>query len=246
MWTLLLAAMYGPAVSVAGTGESGQQSGMAYLRQLVEETKAELKEDPGNTDLRYQLGAIYNELAVRGDEEALEKALKIFKQICESHPERTEALAFYGSMVVLKARYANIFRKNHYARQGFEILDRAVMEAPRNPQVRLIRAGNSAEVPGILGRGDEAQEDFQWLFERYREEPERFPPKFRRVFFVLAGKYLLDKGDPQSLKFLEKAKELPGSAHLTPQLKEELRKARKRFAENVEAANPGDTASQPA
>lgn len=217
------------ATADAASSDLAAEADFDLYRQLARELRAKLDSQPANLDLRYELGAVLNEMAVMGDEEALEEALRHFRYIYRENPERHDARAFYGSMQVLKAKYVSLFSKLKWAERGFQTLDNAVSNAPDTPAVRLIRFANSSQVPSFLNRDEVARQDLDWLLANLEAHPAGYTPEFRRIFFFFAGEWMLKQDDATCLKYLKKAASLPGSPHLGPRIERTLEKARQTF-----------------
>lgn len=191
-------------------------------------------QNPDDLELRYELGLAYNELALVGEEDALDKAIEQFEFILERDPSKAKAKAFLGSTTVLKAKYSSIFTKLSYAEKGFDILDEAVELAPDNPDVRLIRAANSSEVPRFLGRRDKAEEDFAWLLANIELNPVWFNDGLRRSVYLYAGEFALKRDDESAVELLQIAQATPGATRLEHRITEALEKAREEFPDSFQ------------
>lgn len=200
----------------------------------VERLETKVAENPENLELRYELGLAYNELALNDNEAALNKAIAEFEFILEKDPSRVKAQAFIGSLTVLKAKYASIFTKIHYAEKGFDMLDEAVEASPDDPDVRLIRAANSSEVPRFLGRSAEAREDFDWLLAHIKSNPEWFNDGLRRSVYFYAGEFALKRDDDAAVELLLTAQATPGATRLEHRITEALEKAREEFPDSFD------------
>ncbi len=198
--------------------------------------EAEVAQNPDDLDLRYNLGQAYNSLAMLDEEDeneaAMEKALDTFEYIYERDPRRIDARAMVGSTTVLKARFAFVITKIHWAKKGFAILDETVEAEPDNAHLRLIRAANSSKVPGFLGRGDEAREDFAWLLAEMARSPEKYEDAFRRSVYFYAGEYALENDDESAVDLLRKAQATAGAKSLDHRIAKALTQAEKEFPES--------------
>lgn len=208
--------------------ESPEATNIASLEQAVSGA-------PDDLDLQYQLGLAYNDFALLAEEdeneEALEKAIAIFEDIYKQDPSRVEAQAMLGSATVLKARFSSIFTKIRWAERGFVIIDEAVEADPENVGLRLIRAANAAQVPGFLGRSDEASGDFAWLLAEIEKNPEKFDDGLRRSVYFYAGEYRMKKDDKSAADLLLKAQATPGEDRLDHRITEALAEAQMKFPE---------------
>lgn len=201
--------------------------------QAVAELEAQVAHNPHDPEIRYRLGIAYNDLAQRGDEEALEKAINIFEALLAENPHMLKAEAMLGSATVLKAKYVSIFSKLKYAKQGFKTLDAVVDKAPENADIRLIRAINSSRVPGFLGRSNIAEEDFNWLLKTVKTNPNAFSSDMKRSIYFYAGEFALKSDDESAVYLLQRAQNTPGQSRLSLNIDETLAEARKTFPESI-------------
>lgn len=204
-------------------------SGVPSWDQRLSTLEAELAVNPDSAELRYQMGVLWNEKAVEGDGEALDQAIAVFEALVEDHPDSHRARAFLGSCYVLKARDASVFTKMRWCRKGFVLLDDTVTDAPDDLDARLIRAINAAQVPGFLGRGKVADEDFAYLLERADDPALEANQELRRAIYYHAGDYALQQRDSKAVTLLTKARQLPGDPSLDPAINQALEDARLRF-----------------
>ncbi len=170
-----------------------------------------------NTAYLYFLVAVY-----KHDSFAGEKAEKIYMEL-----NTPEALAFLGSIEILKARdlgnvgvfrgLVNIFKRWRYVKSGTEKLDRAVGENPDNLDIRIVRSITYLELPASFGKFGDGLRDMkvilEWLKEgtvKVQDEEEFFRDKSSLYYY--AGKYFLGNGQPNNAKemFLKSAE---SSAH---------------------------------
>ncbi|WP_269538912.1 tetratricopeptide repeat protein [Cerasicoccus fimbriatus] len=186
--------------------------------------------DPDNLELRYDLGIAYTEVAMNEeDEEALDRSLIIFKQILKDDPNNAKTRAMLGSNTVMKAQYVSIFSKLDYVEEGYTILDELIASDPNNPDTRLIRGINASRSPGFLGRGDVAEEDFNWLLTDLQKSANTYDDNYRRTIYYYVGDWYLDDRDKRCVELLLKASQLPGAPRLTDDIEKSLKKAQKRF-----------------
>jgi len=197
--------------------------------QSLSALQKRVAENPDNLEYRYDLGIAYNELAMDGDEDALERAMAIMEGILRDEPATRKARAMLGSMTVMKAQHAPLFSKLDYVKEGYGILDEIVEEHPDDPDLRLIRGANAARSPGFLGRGDVADEDFNWLVADIKRNPRAYNDNYTRTIFYYAGDWFLERREKRSVELLFRAKALPGAPRLAEPIKESLKKAKKMF-----------------
>lgn len=127
----------------------------------IRELEARLKATPDDESVLMELGRLYHDLGVAGDEKAVARAFELFDRAVKLDSTNAVALAYRGSIWTLRARDSwwppN---KLSYLRNGGEDLDGAVSMEPSNIMVRMIRGINSLGLPGFLGRLPKALEDF--------------------------------------------------------------------------------------
>ncbi len=224
-WTCL-----GPQAGAANTLPTDTLgAAMAVKKAASAKLAAELAAHPTDNEIRLQLGAVLCDMGAEGDEKSADEALALFKTMYTESPSNPEARAFYGNACVIEAKYAFFLFKLDWTDKGFAHLDAAVGAAPEVVSVRLIRALNSAQVPGVLGRDKVAREDFAWLMRRQTEHPEDFNPGVLRALYYYAGKYALERGESQSVTLLTQAAAVPGTSPLSEKVQAVLKEARAKF-----------------
>lgn len=185
--------------------------------------------NPDNLELRYELGIAYNEQAMQDNEKALDKAISVFKELVQDNPDMVKAKAMLGSCTVMKAQHVSIFSKLDYVEEGYTILDAVVAQDPDNPDLRLIRGVNAARSPGFLGRGDVAEEDFEWLLADVQAGANQYDDNYRRTIYFYVGDYFLEERDDRCVELLVKASQLGGAPRLTSDIQKALKTAKKKF-----------------
>jgi len=165
--------------------------------------------DPKNCTLRFELGAVLCDLAADGEEAAADSALKVFENLRKELPKDPEVMAFYGNACTIEAKYSFVLTKLSWVHDGFHYLDDAVKSAPDDVNVHIIRAMNSAQVPGYLGREDTAREDFAWIMQRKEARPQDFSPDLLRTIYYFAGKFALEHDQPEAVSLFMQAAAIP-------------------------------------
>jgi hypothetical protein len=187
--------------------------------------------DPKNQALRFQLGAVLCDMGAAGDEPAIDEALKLLEALHKEAPNDPEILAFYGNACTIEAKYSFVLTKLSWAHDGFNYMDTAVKAAPDNVIVHVIRALNSAQVPGFLGREKTAREDFAWIMQRLDARPQDFTPELLRSIYYYAGEFALAHDEPKAVELLTQAAAIPASKDdaLAPKIDAFLKSARAKF-----------------
>jgi tetratricopeptide (TPR) repeat protein len=130
----------------------------------IEELEKKLRKDPKNLSIIHQLAHIYHHKALHKEKGALRRAEKFFKKARKALPQDMVILAWYGSLLTIKARDAWFPpMKLYYLRRGISMLDKAVKSAKDNITIRMIRANNSLNLPAFTKRLNIAIEDFKYL-----------------------------------------------------------------------------------
>lgn len=155
-----------------------------------------LREEPENTEILLKLGILYHNLGVEGDKKAVKRAKKLFEKLLELDPQNAEALAWCGSVLTLKGRDVLFpVSKLSYVNDGIEKTDKAVELAPDNINVRMIRAHNSLNLPGIFHRIEIAITDFEQLLTLREKRQEEFSKSLLAKIFLGLGSAYKKKED---------------------------------------------------
>lgn len=79
-------------------------------------------------------------------------------------------LAYKGGTISLNAKYSPFpITKFVNVKKSLNLLDRAIMRAPENLEIRFIRFSILNNVPGIMGYGNERKEDAEIIIESLLE-----------------------------------------------------------------------------
>lgn len=132
------------------------------LDAQVQDWEEQLKVEPDNQQLLLKLGKHYHNLAGEGNSSAQNRAEKCLSKLLSLDPNNALALVYYGSVLTMKARDAgSSWDAMEFLRTGFTRMDKAVILAPKEAEVRLIRGINSLHIPEEFQRLFLALEDFQ-------------------------------------------------------------------------------------
>ena len=120
-------------------------------QEEIRELESRLKASPNDESVLMELGRLYHDLGVGGDEKAVARAFELFDHAVKLDSSNAVALAYRGSVWTLRARDSwwppN---KLSYLRNGGEDLDGAVSMEPGNIMVRMIRGVNGLGLPDFL------------------------------------------------------------------------------------------------
>ena len=187
-----------------------------------------LREEPENIVILLKLGILYHNLGVEGDKKAVKRARNLFEKLLELEPQNAEALAWYGSVLTLRGRDVLFpVSKLSYVNNGIEKMDKAVELAPDNISVRMIRANNSLNLPGVFHRIEIAITDFEHLLTLREKRQEEFSKSLlAKIFLGLGSAYEKKEDTNKARENWQKAVEvLPDSmeAEMARRLLEETK-----------------------
>lgn len=98
--------------------------------------------------------------SVAGDHAALPPAQAILQELGGEDSPDPQVVAYTGAAKLLQAsRTANFFEKAALGRQGMDLEDKAVAEAPDDLEVRFLRGVTYYQLPPFLGRHQLAVDD---------------------------------------------------------------------------------------
>jgi tetratricopeptide (TPR) repeat protein len=184
-----------------------------YAEEKIEELEKKLKEDPKNVSIIHQLAHIYHHKALYYKEKgALKKAERFFQKTHKAFPKDVVILAWYGSLLTIKARDTWFpLMKLYYLRRGISMLDKAVKSAEDNIAVRMVRANNSLNLPAFTKRLNIAIKDFKYLLRinKIKELPKELLGKIHlglvKVYIKKDNKEEAKRHLKEVFKFADKA-----------------------------------------
>lgn len=98
--------------------------------------------------------------SVAGDKEALPQAHRILDELGGGDSPDPEVVAYTGAVELLEANRAGmVWDKIRLAREGLDLQDKAVKDAPDNLEVRFLRGVTDYQLPDFLGRHDIGVQD---------------------------------------------------------------------------------------
>jgi tetratricopeptide (TPR) repeat protein len=160
--------------------------GVAGAQGNVRELEFRLESQPNDRAVLMELGRLYHDLGVAGDDEAVEKGFTCFDRLVALDSTNAIALVYRGSMWIMRAREAWWPpTKLGRMKKGVGEMDRAVEMDPGDLTVRLIRGMSSLDLPGYLDRLETALEDFIILL-RHPVFPEQ-SRELKGAVFCYAG-----------------------------------------------------------
>jgi hypothetical protein len=121
-----------------------------------------------------ELARLYKR-ALAGDKQAVESCIAGLETAVQAQPQNQLARVYLGSAYTLRSRDMGFgSAKLATLKQGLAVMDSAVVAAPDDAQVRLVRARTTDSLPFFLGHKKSAREDFEWLARAAERSPERF------------------------------------------------------------------------
>lgn len=146
-----------------------------------------LRENPRDKDALTEATRFYHQIAMRGDDIALDRAEEAVAALLSVDGRNAEGLSIAGSLLTMKARRtASLFKRMWYAFRAARKLDKAVRTDPANVSARTIRAFTALVLPRYLRRLKTAIEDFEYLIEVKGEDPGAMPDEMMpKVYYNL-------------------------------------------------------------
>jgi tetratricopeptide (TPR) repeat protein len=138
-----------------------------------------------------------------GDKRAYAEADRRFTDLYRQDPHDPRVEAYYGSLRLLEASSTwALWKKNSLSKQGIQLLDSAVSAAPRDLDIRFVRAITTYALPDFFHRKQQSKDDFALLA---REAPEavrskRLEPRLAAASLYYHGEFLKDAGDMASAR----------------------------------------------
>ncbi|MBN2206957.1 MAG: hypothetical protein JW742_06115 [Candidatus Aminicenantes bacterium] len=183
--------------------------------QSAADLENQLKAKPDDPALLLRLGRVFHDQAgLDGRTDVVAKAERHLSRLLAVEPDNAPALVYRGSLETMKAKESGPSLESlEFLNRGFAWMDRAVLLAPDDPEVRLVRAVNGAFIPVEFGRGDLALEDFRAIERITAGAPGGLPPDFTVAYSFYYGRFLAERGERAAAKpLLKKVLELaPGS-----------------------------------
>ena len=164
----------------------------------IEDLEARLKKTPDNPALLLAYGRACHNLAFeRNNSGLIEKGDKALSRLLVLEPRNAAAMVYLGS---LKTQLANASQDNpaaalEYLQEGFTLMDKAVLAAPENAEIRFLRGFNSTRIPDMFGRLAVALEDFQALDGLIAKNASCLPKNQQGMAYFYMGETLLKTGE---------------------------------------------------
>ena len=96
-----------------------------------------------------------------GNKDAYAQSDKLFTQLHRQSPGNPRVEVYFGSLRLLEAAHTwALWKKNSLSKQGIQLMDAAVEAAPRDLEIRFVRAATTYELPSFFHRKQQSAEDF--------------------------------------------------------------------------------------
>jgi tetratricopeptide (TPR) repeat protein len=150
-----------------------------------------LKRDPRDKEALTEAARFYHQIAMRGDDIALDRAEEVVEALLGVDRNNAEGLSIAGSLLTMKARRTrSLLKRMWYAFRAARKLDKAVGIDPANVSARTIRAFTALVLPRYLRRLKTAVADFEYLIGVKSEDPGALPDEMMsKVYYNLALAY---------------------------------------------------------
>lgn len=101
--------------------------------------------------------------AVAGDLDSLPLSLQMFREMGGGDSADPQVVAYTGAAMLLKASHASLLEKGGLANEGLSLEDKAVVLAPNDLEVRLLRGVTGYKLPRFMGRSATAAADLAYV-----------------------------------------------------------------------------------
>ena len=120
---------------------------------------------------REEIAKLY-QAALGGNREAVDPCIAKLEAAVKVDPSNQLARVYLGSSYTLRSRDLGFGpSKLQTLKQGLAEMDAAVLAAPRDPHVRLVRAMTTDALPFFAGRRQSTDDDFKWLGAAAKQTP---------------------------------------------------------------------------
>jgi len=162
------------------------------LMSEIHKYEGYLEKNPDDCEVLLKLGICYHDISSDYGKKFGKEAVKYLKKAYELNPN-VETRAWLGSAFTIIARDTDvIIEKISAVQEGIANIDGAIEDDPENLVARLVRIGNSINLPEDFQRLDKVDKDFNFLFKKIKNKPEAFNDVFDPgVIFLFKAQYLV-------------------------------------------------------
>ncbi len=136
-----------------------------------------------------------------GDKQAYEQADRLFTALNRQRANDARVRVYYGSLRLLEASHTwALWKKNGLSKEGIQLMDSAVSEAPDDLEVRFVRAATTYDLPGFFHRKEQSERDFDILAERAEIAALEgaLEPRLAAASLYYHGQFLQDAGKKEA------------------------------------------------
>ncbi len=207
---------YGELLTVLKRGE---------LYTIIDAAKETLEKNPEDRDSLKTLGIAYHNLSTIGVKSAAKDAVKYLKRAKKLYPYDALVLAMLGSSTTLLGKYSDkkVTEGRRLSNKGGGMLDRAVMMAPDDVLVRMVRANNSRGLPTFFGRRHYFKNDMLHVEKLIEASPDKYHGNLKaQVYYKLGTAYQAEKDDATAVSYFKKAVQAAPDSKWARKAKREL------------------------
>lgn len=181
------------------------------LNKKIDGAMKVIEKKPEDKESLITLGIAYHNLATIGVKTAPIKSVEYLKKANKLYPDDAFILAVLGSSTTMIGKYSKekVKEGRKYVNRGGIMIDKAVMMAPDNILVRMIRSNNSVGLPSFFGRKRYIKADLLHVDMLINKSPEKFRGNLKSEVYYNLGKVYDAEGDTSSAKkYFKKAVEV--------------------------------------
>ncbi len=166
------------------------------IQTQIQNLEQQLKLTPTNAKIHLNLGKLHYKLVMSGEKKYLKIAIGYLKKAIKLDPKNSTIHCWYGSAIVMKAKYSKIPpMKAYYVIAGLEEMDKAIELEANNIENRFIRGQTCLGIPSFFNRTNTAIEDFNKLEQLVKYAPKKFDNDTKAKILYYLGKSYKANGD---------------------------------------------------
>lgn len=172
----------------------------------IQQMEKALTKNPDNFQLQLNVGKLKYQQVMEGDKRMLKPAVKHLKKATKIQPESSTAHCWYGSAIVMKAKYATFPpMKSYYVVAGLKEMDQAIELNQYDVESRFIRGQTCMGIPKLFGRANTAIEDFSALEKMANHSPDKFDDDTKaKILYYLSSAYENAEDENQAKAYADK------------------------------------------
>lgn len=164
------------------------------LMLKISEYEKKVEKNPDDSEVLTTLGLCYHNVSSKYDKKMGKEAVKYLRMAYKLNPT-TENKSWLGSALTIMARDSeSIIDKITTVQEGISLIDGAIEDDPENLTARIVRVGNSINMPEDFQRLDKVNKDFKFLFKKIKSDPDAFEGLYDPgIVFLHKAKYLVNQ-----------------------------------------------------